>query len=318
MAVDVAGRVAAGMTEFAAGPRGFEVDDDRFVALRNVRATNPQAIAQAHASRHRGRVPDDGRLLVVAADHPARGALGVHGDPMAMADRYELLRRLALALGRPGVDGVLGTADIIDDLAVLGLLDGKIVAASMNRGGLRGAAFEMDDRFTGYDVASILRDRLDFAKVLMRVNLADGATSATLEGVANAVTQAAAAHLPIIIEPFLSAWADGRIVHDLSAEAVITSIAIASGLGSSSAWTWLKIPVVPGMDRVMAATTLPTLLLGGDRSDDPEATYASWADALALPGVRGLVVGRQLIYPEDGDVVAAVDAAARLVHGAAG
>ena len=66
----------------------------------------------------------------------------------------------------------------------------------------------------------------------------------------------------------------------------------------------------------MAATTLPALLLGGDPDGSAEETYAEWEKALALPGVRGLVVGRTLLYPPDGDVAAAVDTAARLVHGA--
>jgi DhnA family fructose-bisphosphate aldolase class Ia len=68
------------------------------------------------------------------------------------------------------------------------------------------------------------------------------------------------------------------------------------------------------MDRVMAATTLPTLLLGGDRSGPADEAYASWEKALALPGVRGLVVGRTLLYPADDDVGGAVDVAASLVH----
>ena len=79
----------------------------------------------------------DGRLFIVAADHPARGALAVGKNATAMANRYDLLERMAIALSRPGVDGVLGTPDIIDDLAALGLLDDKIIVGSMNRGGLR-------------------------------------------------------------------------------------------------------------------------------------------------------------------------------------
>jgi hypothetical protein len=67
------------------------------------------------------------------------------------------------------------------------------------------------------------------------------------------------------------------------------------------------------MARALAATTLPTLLLGGEVSDDPDATYARWARALRLPTVRGLVVGRSLLYPPDGDVVGAVDIAAGLL-----
>jgi hypothetical protein len=39
---------------------------------------------------------------------------------------------------------------------------------------------------------------------------------------------------------------------------------------------------------------------------------------MALPQVKGLVVGRTLLYPGDGDVAAAVDAAAAIVSGTAG
>jgi DhnA family fructose-bisphosphate aldolase class Ia len=67
------------------------------------------------------------------------------------------------------------------------------------------------------------------------------------------------------------------------------------------------------MERVVAATTLPTLLLGGDVADDQAATFARWGEALHVPGAIGLVVGRSLLYPPDDDVAAAVDAAAALV-----
>ena len=196
----------------------------------------------------------------------------------------------------------------------MGLLDDKVVVGSMNRGGLRGSAFEMDDRFTGYDVPAMVRSGVDFAKVLLRVNLADPATASTLESAAHAVSAAAEARMPIMLEPFMSRWVDGRIGNDLTADAVVLSLAIAAGLGVSSAYTWMKLPVVPDMERVMEATTLPTLLLGGDSGSDPDETFSSWEDALALPGVRGLTAGRALLYPPDGDVAAAVDAAARLVH----
>lgn len=291
------------------------ISDEQLGRLRAVRHSEPSLIPDLLTTRaRRPLVQGDGRLFIVAADHPARGALGVGSDPMAMASRYDLLQRLAIALSRPGVDGVLGTPDIIEDLAVLGALDGKIAVGSMNRGGLRGSVFEMDDRFTGYDIDSIAAARLDAAKLLVRVNLKDAGSVRTLEETARAVTAAARAELPILLEPFMSEWVDGRVVNDLSPEAVITSIAIASGLGASSAYSWLKLPVVPDMERVMEAATLPTLLLGGDAGDNPDETFASWQSALDLPGVHGLVVGRTLLYPTDGDVTAAVDTAAGLVH----
>ncbi|MEU4234206.1 hypothetical protein AB0F17_58870 [Nonomuraea sp. NPDC026600] len=71
--------------------------------------------------------------------------------------------------------------------------------------------------------------------------------------------------------------------------------------------------MVAEMERVMAATTLPALLLGGD-PPDIDAAYAGWDRALRLPGVRGLVIGRALLYPPDDDVAAAMDGAAALVR----
>jgi hypothetical protein len=286
-----------------------------FERLREMRAHDPAGVAEAAAARdRRALLRRDGRLMIVAADHPARGALGVRGVADAMADRYDLLRRLAITLERPGVDGVLGTPDIIEDLLLLGALDGKIVIGSMNRGGLQGATFELDDRFTGYDAATIAAMGFDGGKMLARIDLGDAGSVATLEACGRAITDLAERGLMAMIEPFLSRRAGARVVNDLSAAAVRKSIAVVSGLGATSAYTWLKLPVVDDMDVVMAGTTLPTLLLGGDPSGDPEHTYTQWKRALELPGVRGLVVGRALLYPPDGDVAAAVDAAVSLVR----
>jgi hypothetical protein len=293
------------------------VSDDDFTELRGLRATRPQAIAEAAARRvRRPLLSDPGdRLMLVAADHPARGALGVRGDGGAMADRYELLRRLRTALRRPGVDGVLGTADVLEDLLLLGELDGKIAIGSMNRGGLQGSVFELDDRFTGYDAAAVARMRFDGGKMLVRIDPDDPASVRTLEASARAVDELAAHGLLAMVEPFLSTrGSSGSVVNDLSTAAVARSVAIAAGLGGTSAYTWLKLPVVEDMEAVMAATTMPALLLGGDPAGSPEETYASWGKALAVPGVRGLMVGRALLYPPDGDVAAAVDAAVRLVR----
>ena len=287
-----------------------------FEAIKDIRAENPGAVTQALANRKRRElIRGDGRLLIIAADHPARGAIAVGSNPTAMGSRRELLERFAEALSRPGVDGVLGTPDVIDELALMGLLDDKIVVGSMNRGGLRGSSFEFDDRFTGYSIAAIKQQGLDFAKTLLRINLQDPATVSTLEANARAVDDAYDLQVPIMLEPFMSNWVDGKVVNDLTTDAVVLSVAIAQGLGNSSAYTWLKLPVVPDMERVMEATTLPTLLLGGDVDGDQEKAFESWNGAVSLPGVRGLVVGRSLLYPPTGDVSQAVDIAARMVHG---
>ncbi len=284
--------------------------------LTEIRAREPGRIAQSWAARERrALLGEDGRMLVVAADHPARGALGVRSDPMAMSNRFELLDRLATALSRPGVDGVLGTPDILDDLLLMGALEGKVVIGSMNRGGLQGAVFELDDRFTGYTPEEIAARGLDGGKMLTRIALGDLGTVDTLEASAQAVTALAELGLMAMVEPFLSVVDGGRVRNLLDPDSTIKSIHIAGGLGASSAYTWLKLPVVPDLPRVMEATTLPTLLLGGDPTGHPQDTYALWGKALELPSVRGLVVGRALLFPPDGDVAAAVDVAAELVHG---
>ncbi len=284
--------------------------------ITDLRVTDPGLVARMWAGRRRRPlVGQDGRMLVVAADHPARGALGVRGDAMAMGSRSDLLERLATALSRPGVDGVLGTPDVLDDLLLMGALDDKVVIGSMNRGGLQGSVFELDDRFTGYTADEIAARGLDGGKMLTRIALDDPGTVATLEASAQAVTELARHEVMAMVEPFLSRRRDGKVENLLDPDSTIRSIHVASGLGASSAYTWLKLPVVDDLERVMDATTMPTLLLGGDPKGDPQDSYDAWGRSLGLPSVRGLVVGRALRYPPDGDVGAAVDIAAGLVHG---
>jgi Cgl0159-like len=207
--------------------------DDTVGRIVSTRVANPRAIAEAAATRaRRPRLTGASeRLFIIAADHPARGSLRAGADPMAMADRAELLRRVQTALSWPGVDGFLGTPDLVEDLLLTGALEGKIVIGSMNRGGLAGTVFEIDDRFTGYDAAAIQKMGFDGGKMLFRVDPGDPAT----------------------------------------------------------------------------AVTLPILLLGGEATADDSAVVDRWRIALKLPTVRGMVIGRALLYPPDGDVASVVD-----------
>jgi hypothetical protein len=290
---------------------------DQIKAILEARARRPQAIAERAAARRRrtSLLAEDNRIFIIAADHPARGALRAGDRPMAMADRADLLERMSLALSRPGVDGVLGTADVIEDLLLLGALDDKVVIGSMNRGGLAGTVFEIDDRFTGYDAASIQKMGFDGGKMLFRIDPDDPATPATMQACAQAVSALADRELLAMVEPFISHRVDGRIRNDLSPEAVIRSIAVTAGLGNTSAYTWLKVPVVDDMERVLAASTLPALLLGGEVSADQDAAFDRWHKALQMPSVHGLVVGRTLLFPPDDDVTGAVDTAVGLMRG---
>ena len=289
--------------------------DDQWLGLINSRLEDPNAAAKALKKRTRRKLITDGRLFIVAADHTARGMLGVGDEPFAMADRRRLLDALLVALTNPQVDGVLGSDDVIDELALLGALDGKLVFGTMNRGGIMGAKWELDDRMTAYTPQEIALRGLDGGKVLLRLADDDAGTARTLEACAKVVTQMADLKLPIMVEPLPYTGGNGgpaKLIDD--DDKLLRAVSIASGLGSSSAYTWLKVPAGSQVERMMAATTLPGLILGGTPGPDPQATYASWERAMKVPNVRGLVVGRSLLFPRDGDVASAIARAARIVR----
>ena len=290
------------------------LDDDRWSALLRDRA-EPSAVTDALASRRRRPLLRDDRLFIVAADHVARGMLAVRDDPLAMADRRSLLERLLVALAHPGVDGVLGSPDVIDELALLGVLDDKLVIATMNRGGLAGADWELDDRMTAHRASDIVDQGLDGGKMLLRIADDDGGTAPTLEACAEAVSALAAAGVMAMLEPLpyhLDGEGRARLLDDQSM--LIRAVGVAAALGSTSRHTWLKVPASADPARVLATSTLPALILGGAPGPDPEATFASWEEAMTVDTVRGLVAGRALLYPPDGDVAGAIGRAASIVR----
>ena len=289
--------------------------DDQWLGLIEARLRSPNAAAKALKSRKRRKLLTDSQLFIVAADHTARGMLGVGDDPFAMGDRRKLLEALLVALENPQVDGVLGSADVIDELALLGVLDNKLVFGTMNRGGIMGASWELNDRMTAYTPQDIASRGLDGGKVLLRLADDDAGTGPTIEACAKVVTQMAELKLPIMVEPLPYTGGNGgpaKYIDDN--DKLLRAVSIASGLGSSSAYTWLKVPAGSQVERMMAATTLPGLILGGTPGPDPDATYSSWERAMKVPNVRGLVVGRSLLFPKDGDVAGAIARAARIVR----
>jgi len=157
---------------------------------------------------------------------------------------------------------------------------------------------------------------LDGGKMLIRFDYADPGTIATIESAAGAVSALARRRLVALVE-VLPAMRDaaGTLRIPKDPDALIAAMTVGASLGASSAYTWLKVPVVPEMERVMASTTLPTLLLGGDPGDRAAEVFAGWRNALAIPQVRGLVAGRTLLFPPDDDVARAVSEAAAIVHG---
>jgi hypothetical protein len=153
--------------------------------------------------------------------------------------------------------------------------------------------------------------------MLLRIDDEDAATAGTLEACARAVGELAGRGLVAMVEP-LPHTRDGagRPVLRDDVASLARAVTVASALGTTSARTWLKLPASDEPATVFGATTLPCVVLGGVPGPDPAADLAGWGRALREPVVRGLVVGRALLYPPDGDVAGAVDAAARLLEDA--
>jgi hypothetical protein len=296
------------------------LSDAQYADLTNVRVSEPDAIAKAMASRRRrAELTRDGMLFIVAADHTARGMVGVSAEPRAMSNRRVLLERLLTALANPRVDGVLGSADIIEDLVLLGALDERVAVGTMNRGGLAGATWELDDRFTAYDADHLVAANLDAGKMLLRIDGSDPGTVPTLESCARAVQTLSDRRMMAMVEPIpYTKSAGGAAIGADDPLALLKAVGVCAALGGSSAYTWLKVQATADIAAVAAMTTQPLLLLGGAPGPDPEATFVAWSRGLAEPTVRGLVVGRALLYPADGDVETAVGRAAELVSQAAG
>ncbi len=293
------------------------LDRSTYAALGEVRIFEPASLQKALRQRKRRTLAgEDGNLMILAADHTARGMLAVGKDPLAVADRYTLLDNLLRGLSIPGVDGVMASADILEELAWLGALEGKVAVGTINRGGLKGALWELDDRITAYDPDHIASAGLDAGKLLLRIEFTDPGVARTIEMCGAVTTKLADQGIACMIEPlpYLKDEA-GRAYLDTRDEELIRAVAIASGLGSSSAYTWLKIPATPRIAEVAAATTMPILLLGGDPGEGLPEVVAGWELAMREPNVRGLIPGRALLYPHDGDIEGIVATAARIVHG---
>lgn len=293
--------------------------DQQWRELIERRADEPGAALDRLRNRRRRTLLTDGRLFVIAADHTARGMLGIPGQPFVMADRRRMLGALLTTLAHPGCDGVLGSPDVLEELALLGALEGKLAFGTTNRGGIIGAAWELDDRPTAYTARDLADCGLDGGKLLLRIADDDAATAPTLEWAARIVSECATLGLPMMVEPLpyrhtASPAGPGTAKLLDDDDALLRAVAIAAGLGHTGSSTWLKVPAARDPHRMLATTTLPALILGGSPGPDPEATYASWERAMEVPNVRGLVVGRALLYPPDGNVAAAIDRAARIVR----
>lgn len=297
-----------------------------FDRITEMRVGRPTVVEEeAKRRRRRPQLTTDGRLVILAADHPARMVLGVGDDPLAMGSRWRLLARILRVITAPDVDGVMATPDIVEELFIVhrldkdmggpGFLDGKVILGCMNRGGLAGAAFEMDDRMTGFTAERIAALGLDGAKIMFRLDVGERASLDTMMYCVQAINACHVRGIPVFLEALPVEKVDGKYKQLKTADALIRVVNVATGLGASSALTWLKIPYCEGYARVAEATTCPILMLGGESRGDPTGILREFAGGMrAGASVRGALVGRNVTFPGADDPLAVALAVSGIVH----
>jgi len=305
---------------------------DRFFAesifdrITDSRVNDPEIILKSAARRkRRERLTTDGKLAILAADHPARRVTKSGSDPVAMGNRHSYLARILRVITSPEFDGVMGTTDVIEDLLIvdqlyiesggLSFLDGKVLVGCMNRGGLSGAEFEMDDRFGSFTPASINRLRLDGAKMMFRLEMKDTRSLETIQACSAAITELNKYSIPVFLEAFGVEKMTEGYKNLKTPDDLIKTISVATALGDSSRGIWLKIPYCEGFERVAKATSCPILMLGGESSGDPKGVLEEFFKGMrAGRNVRGALVGRNILFPGTDDPYAVADAVVGIVH----
>jgi DhnA family fructose-bisphosphate aldolase class Ia len=195
-----------------------------------------------------------------------------------------------------------------------GFLDGKLMLASLNRGGLHGVSWEMNDPLTGASPEYADALSFDGVKLLWRVCDDDAGSLETMKYCVSAINEASRLKLPIFFEPLPVVQENGSYKLIKNADALVPLVGAASALGDSSRYLWLKLPYCPDFGRVAKSTTLPIVMLGGE-SGNTDDFLAEMKDGMsAHHNVRGTMIGRNVMYPAIDDPVEVALAVQKLVH----
>jgi hypothetical protein len=297
-----------------------------FDQITEIRVENPEIIKENALSRKkRKKLTRDGKLLILACDHPARGVIHSGKNPLIMGNRHEYLGRVLRILICSNFDGVMAPPDLMEDLFIIdhllqraggqSFLDERILIGCMQRGGVAGVVGEINDRFSAYSAESILDFRLDGGKMMYRFIPDDERTLETIDYCSIAVTSLHRKGLFAFVEPLPQILENGVYKGNSTADLLVKLVNVSAALGESSQHTWLKIPYVNDFEKVTLATTLPLLMLGGPSMNDLKPTLKAFHTGInTRANVRGAMVGRNLLFSGDEDPISASLAVYSIIH----
>jgi DhnA family fructose-bisphosphate aldolase class Ia len=244
--------------------------------------------------------------VILAADHRARGVITIEPYRTYVS---------ALVAALEFSDGILASTQPLRDLADLGAIEDRHrTYLSLNRTGLAGSAFELDDRLVA-TVELAAADGWTGVKHMTRIDLTDPLTAPALELLGKVLEAAEAFELEALVECL--SWREGKVARDT--DSIVYAAVVAHDLGAPV----LKVPVpdvepgparVDAVARIVASVGVPVLFLGGPRRADPRGAGGGDAgggdaggDPRAEPleeirdvmagGAAGLAVGR-VVYQD--------------------
>ncbi len=284
-----------------------------------------QIIEHARCRKRRGKLAKDGKLIILAADHPGRRVTALRSEPLRMGDRYEYLGRVLRVITDPEFDGVMAQTDMIEDVIIVdylykkktgkSFLDEKVIIGCMNRGGHAGSLYEIEDDFTSFSPESLKKLNLDGGKMLYRLEPSDHGSIITIRECARAITELSRFGLYAFIEPATVEGKEKGYAFKTDLETLVRDAGAAAALGETSLYTWLKLSYNESFERVARSTTLPILLLGGPAKESPVETIKSFAHGMmCAPNVRGSMVGRNVTFVQDDDPRAIAMSLSKIIH----
>lgn len=319
-------------------PMKFEVN--RFLPaklwsdLKTLRKQNKSYLKEllkkeGNERKRRGELTKDGKLMIVAADHPARGIMASGIDELGMANRMNFISRiLRVICGNSLIDGVMGTPDVLEDLILFNCLTKQhngedflsdlLLIGSINRLGLKGTVFEMDDGLSAYTTQYAAEMGLDGVKLMFRLDSQSADSRKTIEYCLLAMNECHALNIPVFLEAIAVKSKAGKLEETKDIKSLMQVVGIANGISTSSLGTWLKLPYIKESSGltykdVIAATSYPVLVLGGAASGQPEELISNVNEAMEA-GASGGLIGRQILFPGHHDPYAVGRAISEVIH----
>ena len=284
---------------------------------------------EANERTRREELTGDGNLMIIAADHPARGIMSSGIDELGMAHRMNYIGRiLRVICGNPQVDGVMGTPDVLEDLVLFNylakqhggedFLSRRLLIGCMNRLGLKGAVFELDDGLSAYKAAYVKETGLDGVKLMFRYAPESLDSRKTIEYCLRAMNECHQHDVPVFLEALAVELKEGKPEQKKDIKSLMQAVCIANGMSTSSVGTWLKLPYIRESDGltykdIIAATSYPVIVLGGAATGRPDELVSNVNEAMEV-GASGGLIGRQILFPDHYDPYAVGKAISEVIH----